>query len=44
MNMNFHSHFSDTSAHNEATTFENMENFIHWMYYNKFFHKGWYNL
>ena len=32
VNMEFHSHFSDDSAHNAATTCEHMKTFIHWMY------------
>ena len=32
--MDFHSIFPDDSAHNSATIFEHMKNFIHWMYYN----------
>ena len=35
--MDFHSHFSDDSDQNAATTFENMKEFIHWMYENKLF-------
>ena len=35
--MDFHSHFSNDSAHNSATTFEHMNKFIHWMYENNFF-------
>ena len=35
--MNFHTHFSDESAHNASTTFEHMKIFIHWMYANKLF-------
>ena len=34
--MYFHSHFSDDSAENVATTFEHMKKFIHWMYENNF--------
>ena len=30
--MKYHSHFSDDSAHNEATTCEYIKKFIHWMY------------
>ena len=37
--MYFHSHFSDDSAHNAATTFENMKKFIHWMNENNLFIK-----
>ena len=37
--MNFHSHFSDYSAHNSATTFDHMKKFIHWMYEGIFFIK-----
>ena len=32
--MDFHSPFSDDSAHNTATTFEHIKKFIHWMYKN----------
>ena len=35
--MDFHSHFLDESAHNAATTFEDMNNSIHWMYENNLF-------
>ena len=37
--MDFHSHLSDDSAHNAATTFEHMKTFIHWIYENKLFIK-----
>ena len=37
--MDFHYHFSDDSAQNEATTFEHGKIFIHWMYDNKLFIK-----
>ena len=37
--MDFHSHFSDDSAHNAATTFEHMNIFIHCMYDNNLFRK-----
>ena len=30
--MYFHSHFSIDSDQNAATAFEQMKNFIHWMY------------
>ena len=33
--MYFNSHLSDDSAQNEATTFEHIKKFIHWMYKNK---------
>ena len=35
--MDFHSHFSDESSHNAATTFLDIKIFIHWMYDNIFF-------
>ena len=35
--MHFHSHFSDDSVHNYATTFEHMNNSIHWMYEENLF-------
>ena len=37
--MDFHSHFLDGSTQNAATTFEHMNKFIHWMYYNNLFIK-----
>ena len=37
--MDFHSHFPDESTDNAATTFGNMEYFIHWMYDNNLFIK-----
>ena len=37
--MNFHSHFSDDSAENAATTFDNIKKFVHWMYENSLFKK-----
>ena len=37
MKIDFHSHFLDASAHNDATTFDHMIKFIHWMYENKLF-------
>ena len=37
--MHFHSHFSDDSAQNAVTTFQNMKNFIHCMYKNNLFIK-----
>ena len=37
--MDFHSHFSDDSTHNAATTFDNINNFIHLMYENNLFIK-----
>ena len=37
--MGFHSHFSDASPHNEATTFDHMKKLIHWMYDNTLFKK-----
>ena len=37
--MDFHSHFSDDSAQNAATTFEHMKRFIHWMHKNNLFIK-----
>ena len=37
--MDFHSHFSDDSAHNSATTCENMKKIIHWMYEENMFIK-----
>ena len=37
--MDFHSHFSDSSGQNEATTFEHMIKFIHWMYEHNLFIK-----
>ena len=38
--MYFQSHFSDDSSdHNPDTTFEHMNNFIHWMYNNILFVK-----
>ena len=36
-NMYFHSHFSDDSDQNAATTYEHMKNFIHWMYEENLF-------
>ena len=36
--MYFQSHFSDDSSdHNPDTTFEHMNNFIHWMYHTNLF-------
>ena len=39
VNMDFHSHFSDDSDQNAATTFEHMKQFIQWMYEKKMFIK-----
>ena len=32
VNIDFHPHFSDESAHNADTKFYPMKKFIHWMY------------
>ena len=37
MKIGFRSHFSDNSAQNFATTFDNMKKLIHWMYDNNLF-------
>ena len=37
--MDFHSHFSDDSAQNAATTYEHTNFFIKWMYKNNLFIK-----